>query len=80
LTTLFLFVLSQPISIFYLGTYFYYLALVHPGMITHPNPKRVAIIGGGEGATLREVSFTYLYEMPDGHVNQESTNMLLLGT
>jgi len=24
-------------------------------MITHPNPRRVAIIGGGEGATLREV-------------------------
>ena len=24
-------------------------------MIAHPNPKRVAIIGGGEGATLREV-------------------------
>jgi spermidine synthase len=24
-------------------------------MITHPNPKRVAIVGGGEGATLREV-------------------------
>ena len=24
-------------------------------MFAHPNPKRVAIIGGGEGATLREV-------------------------
>ena len=24
-------------------------------MFTHSNPKRVAIIGGGEGATLREV-------------------------
>jgi spermidine synthase len=23
--------------------------------LAHPNPKRVAIIGGGEGATLREV-------------------------
>eukprot|EP00581_Thalassiosira_minuscula_P004007 CAMPEP_0183735808 /NCGR_PEP_ID=MMETSP0737-20130205/47687_1 /TAXON_ID=385413 /ORGANISM="Thalassiosira miniscula, Strain CCMP1093" /LENGTH=719 /DNA_ID=CAMNT_0025969657 /DNA_START=170 /DNA_END=2330 /DNA_ORIENTATION=+ len=33
----------------------YHEGLVHPGMITHPNPKRVAIIGGGEGATLREV-------------------------
>ncbi|KAL3817182.1 hypothetical protein ACHAXA_007725 [Cyclostephanos tholiformis] len=30
-------------------------ALVHPGMLAHPNPKRVAIIGGGKGATLREV-------------------------
>mmetsp|Transcript_10902 Transcript_10902/g.24080 ORF Transcript_10902/g.24080 Transcript_10902/m.24080 type:complete len:970 (-) Transcript_10902:202-3111(-) len=30
-------------------------SIVHPAMITHSNPKRVAIIGGGEGATLREV-------------------------
>ena len=33
----------------------YHEALVHPALITHPNPKRVGIIGGGEGATLREV-------------------------
>ena len=33
----------------------YHEALVHPAMISHPNPRRVAIIGGGEGATLREV-------------------------
>ena len=33
----------------------YHEALVHPGMFAHPNPRRVAIIGGGEGATLREV-------------------------
>ena len=33
----------------------YHETLVHPGMFQHPNPKRVAIIGGGEGATLREV-------------------------
>ena len=33
----------------------YHEALVHPSMIAHPYPKRVAIIGGGEGATLREV-------------------------
>mmetsp|Transcript_9388 Transcript_9388/g.20809 ORF Transcript_9388/g.20809 Transcript_9388/m.20809 type:complete len:836 (-) Transcript_9388:139-2646(-) len=29
--------------------------LVHPAMFAHRNPKRVAIIGGGDGATLREV-------------------------
>ena len=39
----------------YYGDAVYHEALVHPSMITHPNPKRVAIIGGGEGATLREV-------------------------
>jgi S-adenosylmethionine/arginine decarboxylase-like enzyme len=33
----------------------YHEALVHPAMFTHKSPKRVAIIGGGEGATLREV-------------------------
>jgi spermidine synthase len=30
-------------------------ALVNPAMITHPNPKRVAIIGDKVGAPLREV-------------------------
>jgi spermidine synthase len=33
----------------------YHEALVHPGMIAHADPKHVLIIGGGEGATLREV-------------------------
>lgn len=33
----------------------YHESIVHPAMITHTNPQRVAIIGGGEGATLREV-------------------------
>lgn len=35
--------------------FIYHEALVHPGMTLHPRPERVAIIGGGEGATLREV-------------------------
>jgi hypothetical protein len=38
------------------GEIAYHEALVHPALITHPNPRRVAIIGGGEGATLREVN------------------------
>lgn len=29
-------------------------ALVHPGLLTHPAPHKVLIIGGGEGATARE--------------------------
>ena len=33
----------------------YHEALVHAAMFVHPNPQRVAIIGGAEGATLREV-------------------------
>lgn len=33
----------------------YHEALVHPAMLLHPAPKRVLIMGGGEGATAREV-------------------------
>ncbi|MCE4605792.1 MAG: fused MFS/spermidine synthase [Desulfurococcales archaeon] len=33
----------------------YHEALVHPPMLLHPNPRRVLILGGGEGATAREV-------------------------
>ena len=35
--------------------FIYHEALVHPAMLTHPEPKAVFIAGGGEGATLREV-------------------------
>ncbi len=33
----------------------YHEALVHPAMILHGNPRKVLVLGGGEGATLREV-------------------------
>jgi S-adenosylmethionine decarboxylase proenzyme len=33
----------------------YHEALVHPAMFAHASPKHVAIVGGAEGATLREV-------------------------
>jgi spermidine synthase len=35
--------------------FIYHETLVHPAMLAHPNPKSVFIVGGGEGATLREV-------------------------
>ena len=35
--------------------YQYHEALVHPALIEHPAPRDVLVIGGGEGATLREV-------------------------
>lgn len=35
--------------------FIYHEALVHPPMLSHPNPQQVFIVGGGEGATLREV-------------------------
>ncbi len=38
-----------------LDEYIYHESLVQPALILHPEPMRVAIIGGGEGAALREV-------------------------
>ncbi|MCA9526157.1 MAG: hypothetical protein KC549_07640 [Myxococcales bacterium] len=38
-----------------LDEFVYHEALVQPAMMLHPNPRRVLICGGGEGATLREV-------------------------
>lgn len=35
--------------------FIYHENLVHPAMVSCPNPKKVVIIGGGEGATLYEV-------------------------
>ena len=35
--------------------FIYHEMLSHPVMFTHPNPKRVLIIGGGDCGTLREV-------------------------
>jgi len=34
--------------------FIYHEALVHPALLTHPDPRRVLVLGGGEGATLRE--------------------------
>lgn len=33
----------------------YHEMLVHPAMLSHPNPQTVLIIGGGDGGALREV-------------------------
>lgn len=35
--------------------FIYHESLVHPAMIAHPRPRRVLILGGGEGATVREL-------------------------
>ena len=35
--------------------FIYHEMLTHPAMITHPNPKNILIIGGGDGGALREV-------------------------
>jgi len=35
--------------------FIYHEMIVHPAFLTHPNPRRVLIAGGGDGGTLREV-------------------------
>ncbi len=35
--------------------FFYHEMLTHVAMHAHPNPKKVAVIGGGDGGTVREV-------------------------
>ena len=35
--------------------FIYHEGLVQPGLLAHPRPERAMVIGGGEGATLREV-------------------------
>ncbi len=38
-----------------LDEFVYHESLVQPCMIAHPDPRRVFVAGGGEGATIREV-------------------------
>ena len=35
--------------------HFYHEALVHPALYTAPSPRRVLVVGGGDGGSLREV-------------------------
>ena len=35
--------------------FIYHESLVHPGLLIHPAPARAMVIGGGEGATVREI-------------------------
>ncbi len=36
-------------------SFIYHEALVHPALLLHPRPRRVMVVGGGEGETLRTV-------------------------
>ncbi len=35
--------------------FLYHEMLVHPAMLTHPDPRRVLVVGGGDGGAVREV-------------------------
>jgi spermidine synthase len=35
--------------------FIYHESIIHPAMLCHPDPRRVFVVGGGEGAPLREI-------------------------
>jgi len=47
-------VLDGEIQSYAEDEFVYHEALVQPAMILHPEPQKVLVVGGGEGATLRE--------------------------
>ncbi len=47
--------LDNKIQSSIIDEYIYHETLVHPSLAMHGNAKRVTVIGGGEGATIREV-------------------------
>ncbi|AAL80251.1 spermidine synthase [Pyrococcus furiosus DSM 3638] len=47
--------LDGTVQLVTLGERSYHEPLVHPAMLAHPKPKRVLVIGGGDGGTVREV-------------------------
>lgn len=50
-----LMVLDDVFMLSSLENYLYHEMMSHPALFTHPDPKRVVIIGGGDCGTLREV-------------------------
>lgn len=48
-------VLDGVVQITERDEFFYHEMLVHVVMNSHPNPRRVVVIGGGDGGTVREV-------------------------
>ena len=35
--------------------YIYHESIIHPAMLAHPNPKKILVIGGGDGGCVREL-------------------------
>lgn len=48
------FVLDDIVQLSECDEFVYHEMLTHPMLFSHPNPKKILIIGGGDGGTLRE--------------------------
>ncbi len=54
----------------------YHEALSHPAVITHSNPRRVLIMGGGEGAILRELlKYPFIEEIVMVDIDREVVDL-----
>ena len=48
-------ILNDEIQSAQIDEFIYHECLVQPAMVTHPAPRDILILGGGEGATVREI-------------------------
>src|SRR4030066_2443621 len=48
-------ILDNVVQITERDEFFYHEMLAHVAMHAHPNPRKVIVIGGGDGGTVREV-------------------------
>ena len=48
-------VLDGKVQSTVLDEFIYHESIIHPALLRHPGPKRVFVVGGGEGAPLREI-------------------------
>ncbi len=55
--------------------YIYHEMIVHPPLLTHPNPKKVLIIGGGDGGAAREVLKHRVEEIHVVEIDEEVVNI-----
>lgn len=55
--------------------FLYHEMLSHPALFTHPNPKQVVIIGGGDCGTLREVLKHPIEQVTQIDIDEQVTRM-----
>lgn len=50
-----LLVLDGYVMVCELDEFVYHEMISHPALLVHPNPKKILVVGGGDGGTIREV-------------------------
>src|SRR5258708_1960834 len=48
-------ILNDEIQSAQVDEFIYHECLIHPAMTLHPRPRDILVLGGGEGATVREI-------------------------